>query len=164
VWSPDGSRIAYCFGSAETTNTFILNTNQKWTEQTPQAVPRDNSLVRQFLPSSWSDDGLKLAGWQQWTERGRAGVFVYSFASNSYERWTDFGSFPVWLSDGRRLVFFDGHKIYLIDEATRKPKLVYEVNSIAWTDLTGITLTKDDRYLYFSQGTTEADIWLAEIR
>jgi serine/threonine protein kinase len=164
VWSPDSARVAYCFSAAKVTNTFIVKTNQSWTEQAPQLLSQNNSLIKHFLPSSWSGDGLKLAGWQYWTEKGRAGVYVYSFASKSYERWTDFGTFPVWLSDSRRLLFFKDSKIYLIDEMSQKPKLIHEIDSIAWTDILGITLTKDDRQLYFCQVTTEADIWLAEIR
>jgi eukaryotic-like serine/threonine-protein kinase len=164
VWSPDSSRLAYCFNSAKVTNTYIVKPHQSWTEQTPQALPQNNPLVRHFLPSSWSGDGLKLAGWQHWTERDRAGIYVYSFASRSYERLTDFGSFPVWMSDNRRLLFFKDDKIFLTDEKTKKTKQIYEVNSIVYADFAGITLTKDDRQLYFSQVTTEADIWVAEIR
>jgi serine/threonine protein kinase/dipeptidyl aminopeptidase/acylaminoacyl peptidase len=164
VWSPEGSRIAYCLSNGKITSTYIINANEGWADQTPQVLPHSDARVKQFLPSSWSADGLKLAGWQYWTERGRAGVYVYSFASKNYERWTEFGTFPVWLSDNRRLLFYMGDKIYLIDEISKTPKPIHTVNSIAWTDLAGLTLSKDDRQIYYSQVTTEADIWIADIR
>jgi serine/threonine protein kinase/dipeptidyl aminopeptidase/acylaminoacyl peptidase len=164
IWSPDGSGIVYPMKDAKALNTFVMKTTQSWAEQTPQLLPKSDPLISNYIPSSWSTDGLKLAGWQQWTEKGKAGVYVYSFASKSYERWTDFGSFPLWLSDNRRLLFFKGDQIYLIDEVSKKPKLIYAINSIAWSDLAGITVTRDNRQIYYSQVTTEADIWVADIR
>jgi eukaryotic-like serine/threonine-protein kinase len=164
VWSPDGLQMALCLSAANLTNTYTINTSKSWAEQTPQMLPQSDARLRQFLPSSWSADGLKLAGWQLWTERGRAGVYVYSFNSKSYARWTEFGICPAWLSDSRRLLFYQGDKIYLLDGAGKTPKLIHAINSLAWTDLAGISLSKDDRQLYYSQVTTEADIWIADIR
>jgi eukaryotic-like serine/threonine-protein kinase len=164
VWSPDSSAIAYSMKDAKELNTFIMKTNQNWAEQILQALPKSDPLVSNFIPSSWSADGLKLAGWQQWTEKGKAGIFVYSFASQSYQRLTTFGRYPVWMNDNRHLLFINNDNIYVIDSITKKPKVIYAINSIAWSDIAGIAIPKDNRQIYYSQVTTEADIWLADIR
>jgi eukaryotic-like serine/threonine-protein kinase len=164
VWSPDSSSIAYSMKDAKTLHTLVMKTNQSWTEQTLQPLPKSDPLISNFIPASWSGDGLKLAGWQQWMEKGKAGIFIYSFASQSYQRLTTSGRSPVWMSDSRRLLYIDQENLYIIDSLAKKPKVIHAINSIARTDLAGICLTKDNRQIYFSQVTTEADIWLAEIR
>jgi serine/threonine protein kinase len=164
VWSPDSSGIAYSMKDAKTLSTFIMKANQSWTEQRLQPLPKSDPLISNFIPSSWSGDGLKLAGWQQWREKEKAGIFVYSFASQSYQRLTTSGHSPVWMSDSRRLLFIDNAKLYVIDSLAKKPKIIHTINSIAWTDIAGIALSKDNRQIYYSQVTTEADIWLADIR
>jgi hypothetical protein len=87
-----------------------------------------------------------------------AGIVVYSFDSQQFERLTDFGSFPVWLSDNRRLLFQDQGRLYLIDSQSKK---FHEVLSVAPNEFgNGVTFPKDDRLIYFSLLTTEADIWM----
>src|SRR6266571_1817062 len=77
---------------------------------------------------------------------------------NSTRKLTDFGSFPVWLSDSRRLLFQDQSKLYLIDSQSKKS---HEVLSVAPHEFgNGVTLPRDDRLIYFSLVTVEADIWL----
>jgi hypothetical protein len=111
-----------------------------------------------FWVWSWSPDGQKLAGVP--TEKLAAifGIAVYSFDSQRFEKLTDFGSFPAWLSDSRRLLFLNQSKLYLIDSQSRK---VHEVLSVAPYEFGGgVTLSRDDRLIYFSLLTNEADIWL----
>jgi hypothetical protein len=82
--------------------------------------------------------------------------------SQRYEELTDFGGEPVWLSDNRRLLFQDQGKLYLIDSQTKK---YHEVLSIAPGEFgNGVTLPRDNRLIYFTQLTTEADIWLMTIK
>jgi hypothetical protein len=47
-------------------------------------------------------------------------IVVYSFDSQQYEKLTDFGTVPVWLSDSRRLLFQQHDKLYLIDSQSKK--------------------------------------------
>ena len=110
-----------------------------------------------WIPWSWSPDGRKLAGTQL---RGGppGGILVYSLESQHYEELTDFGVRPVWLSDSRRLLFQHQGKLYLIDSRSKK---VRELLSAAPNEFGhGATLSGDDRQLYYSLVTTEADIWL----
>lgn len=114
-----------------------------------------------WAPSSWSPDGRKLAGWRGGADGapGRpAGILVYSFESQHYDKLTDFGLFPVWLSDSRRLLFKRQSKLYLVDSQSKK---VHEVLSVAPHEVGfGLARSRDNRLIYFSLLTTEADIWL----
>lgn len=66
----------------------------------------------------------------------------------------------MWLGDSRRLLFQEQGKLYLIDSQSRKTR---EIHSVAPHTLSGVTLSRDDRLMYFSVVATEADIWLATI-
>jgi Tol biopolymer transport system component len=127
------------------------------------------SNTNDWAPSSWSPDGRKLAGFHGAANQlplplmsGRhPGIFVYSFESQQYEKLTDFGIFPVWLSDSRRLLFTRERKLHLIDSQSKK---VREVLSVAPNEFrNGVTISRDDRQIYFSLFTTEADIWLMSL-
>jgi len=106
---------------------------------------------------SWSPDGRKLAG-NKLRAGALHGILVYSLETQHYEKLTDFGGMPVWLSDSRRLLFQNQGKLYLIDSQSKK---VREVLSVAPNKLgLGVTRSRDDRLIYLSLVTTEADIWM----
>jgi Tol biopolymer transport system component len=112
-----------------------------------------------FIPWSWSSDGQKLAGWEARIGE-RFGIVLYSFESQRYEKLTDFGTRPTWLSDGRRLLFYFKDKIFLVDSKSKK---VREVLATTSNDIAGLALLRDDRYIYFSLKIAEADIWLMSV-
>ena len=92
---------------------------------------------------------------------GPSGILVYSLETQHYERLTDFGTGPLWLSDSRRLLFQSKGKLYLMDSQSKK---VREVLSVAPNEFgNGVTISRDDRQIYFSLVTTEADIWLMNL-
>jgi Tol biopolymer transport system component len=119
-----------------------------------------------FEASSWSSDGRKLAGFQLSAEGRFTGINVYSFQTRDYTRMTDFGHAPTWLKDGRRLLFSGGIEsgaprdaaIYLVDSQSRKIHQVFsaEPNSVAT-----VTISADNRWVYFPLEVIESDIWLA---
>jgi len=153
AWSPDGTRLIYrIVGSSPS----IIEVGKSWQQQTPQSLPPSISdRENQFSVWSWSADGRKLAEHQG---RGNAGIVIYSFDSQQYEKLSDFGGFPVWLSDSRRLLFQNQGKLYVIDSLSKQ---FHEVLSVAPHDFgNGVTLPRDDRFIYFSLLTTEADIWM----
>ncbi|SPE35792.1 hypothetical protein SBA6_490017 [Candidatus Sulfopaludibacter sp. SbA6] len=80
-----------------------------------------------------------------------------------YDRVTDFGWEPRWLSDGHRLLFhnaLDG-KIYLVDSRSRK---IHEVLSVSPNEVFYVfSVSSDDRWIYFSQIVDESDIWLTHL-
>ncbi len=61
---------------------------------------------------------------------------------------TNFGAFPRWLSDGRRLLFFTTGEpvIYLLDTQSGKVK---EILSVAPNGVHGVAPTRDDRRIFF---------------
>ncbi|MEX2300557.1 MAG: protein kinase [Bryobacterales bacterium] len=128
IWSPDGRRTAHTQVSSPTgLRTFILDPTRPWSRQTPQMLPPlSEDTEASFWPYSWSPDGRKLAGHLQ--RRGtRAGVLVYSFDSLKFERLTEAGGAPRWLSDGRRLLFQQEEKILLVDSQSRRTREVLSV-------------------------------------
>ncbi|HSB10276.1 MAG TPA: protein kinase [Blastocatellia bacterium] len=158
VWSPDGLRLAYYLNNV---NTFIIQTRKQWAEQTPQPLTEADSNFKDFLPSSWSDDGLKLAGWRKVGSNQSAGIMVYSFKDHRYEKLTDSGASPRWLSDNRRLLFFNEGALQVVDSLTKRVSTVMEITPDVFF---GFALPKDERFIYFTQASSEIDIWLSEIR
>jgi len=158
VWSPDGSRLAY-FIASETT--YVIDLRKPWTEQSPQALPRVGP-EEWFQGWAWSADGRTLAGAIMQRSGVSSGIAIYAFESKRYDKLANFGMYPVWLKDGRRLVFCFKEKLYLVDVASKK---VHEIMYAALSARTGemlgaASLSPDNSTLYFAQGTIEADIWM----
>jgi Tol biopolymer transport system component len=157
IWSPDGTRLAY--RNVGTTSS-IIEVGKSWQDQTPQTLPPMSDPGDSLWAWSWSPDGRKLAGNLSHAVGPVSGIAIYSLDSKQYEKLADFGSFPVWLSDSRRLLFQDRdrRKLYLIDTQSKK---IHEVLSVAPHEFgNGVSLPRDDRLIYFSLLITEADIWL----
>jgi Tol biopolymer transport system component len=158
VWEPDGRRMIY---TIQNRNPFVMELDKPWRAQSPQALPPMDEPGMWFAAQSWSPDGRKLAGIQVRSDGVFMGISVYSFDTRRHERLTQFGWFPVWLSDSRRLLFHNeaDSKIYLVDSRTRK---VHEILSAAPNAAgQGSPISPDGRWIYFGSAVTESDIWLA---
>jgi len=159
-WSPDGSRIATFGDPATSTGFWSFDPRGAWKQQKPahHAKPLGDAANR-FFVNSWSPDGTRLVGEVQ----GKAaGVLVYTLATGAYDQLTDFGEWPVWLPDGRHLLFVAGGRgFHLLDTRTRAVKRVYTVTR----DVIGPPrLSRDAKAMYFSRRVTEADVWLATLK
>jgi Tol biopolymer transport system component len=158
IWSPDGSRIAFVDQNAA--KTLVFDPRRAWGAQTPEVLPPigpDRSALSTY--GSWSPDGRHIAGAETARAAGpRPGVLVYHLDSRTYERLTDFGAWPSWVGDSRRLVFTAAGKLVLIDSQTRKS---YEILSVPGEPLVYPIVSRDNRWLYFVRQKTESDIWLA---
>ena len=155
VWSPDGKRLLYQAGD---NNSFIIEAGKPLAAQTPLPLPGQQPPG--FLPWSWSPDGKLLAGWQLRPELPDMNIMIYSFASARYERSPYRGMGPVWLNDNRRLIFTDLGRIYLLDTVTGRRRELY---SVAPATFGTLALSGDNRRLYYSLLTSEADIWLVSL-
>ena len=177
VWSPDGSRIAVTAGEVDKSRVWIFQPNVAWSAQAPEVLPAFSDTDPRFAVWSWSPDGTQLAG-QRYLRTPQelslhdsmppggeissgGGIVVYSLTSRSYTRLTDYGEFPVWLRDSRRLIFSSRGKLYLIDSVTKK---VRELLSAANEALTAPSVTHDNQWIYFQHGTSESDIWMATLK
>ncbi len=157
VWSPDGTRLAY---SRQEIRASILDPGKDWGHQTPQVLPAMDNPELRFTPWSWSSNGHRLAGWQARLGASHLGIVLYSLESQQYEKLTDFGTRPIWLSDDRRLIFYYRDKLYLVDS---KSKNVREIFSTPAQEITGLARLRNDRQIYFSSKIAEADIWLMSL-
>jgi eukaryotic-like serine/threonine-protein kinase len=155
VWSPDGKRLLYQAGGV---NSFIIEAGKPFTAQTPQPLPGQQPSG--FLPWSWSPNGKLLAGWQLRPELPDMNIMVYSFASARYELFPYRGTEPIWLSDNRRLIYTELTKLYLLDTLTGQRRELY---SVAPNNFGRLSLSRDNRRLYYSLFTPEADIWLVSL-
>jgi Tol biopolymer transport system component len=159
VWLPNGTRLAY----ATLEKTSVIDTATPWSEQSPKHLTPPPEFGARFYPWSWSPDGRKLAGALLKPDGvSVVGLGIYSFESQQFERLPQIGYNPVWLGDSRRLLAQDHRgRLYLIDTQSRKSR---EVLSVAPHSLAGMTLSRDNRLMYLSVRTSEADIWLATLK
>ena len=152
-WSPDGSRLAY---NLRDESCWIIDAGKPWAEQTPQRVPNPPDPSDAFRAFSWSPDGRKLGGWIN-SPVEHQGIVLYNFETKQFERITDFGSRPLWLNDNRRLLFRDAGKLFLVNSETKK---VQEIAIHSPLPVVEYGLTDDNRTLYYTLDSTEADVWL----
>jgi Tol biopolymer transport system component/tRNA A-37 threonylcarbamoyl transferase component Bud32 len=154
VWSADGKYLAYTlFGL----NTFLIEPGKPWGAQTPEKLPPFPGEGQIFNGWNWSPDGRLLAGFLNRDD----GIAIYSLASRTFRKLTGHGADPVWLSDSRRILFLDGGKIHLLDSTSGSTRELVSVmpEQVARR---GFAVSPDDRHIYFSVSTTEADVWKIE--
>jgi eukaryotic-like serine/threonine-protein kinase len=155
-FSPDGSRLAV----DNEMGTFIVDLTKGIPASNAKALPApgENSL---FGVNSWSPDGKRLAGNLNHPNVPNYGIVLFSLESGKYERLTDFGAAPSWLSDSRRLVFTADpgrDKIFVIDSQTKKWHEILAAPIGFFLD--NPALSRDDRTLYYERGANGSDIWL----
>jgi serine/threonine protein kinase/Tol biopolymer transport system component len=161
AWSPDGRRLAVTRQAASNSNqsaTIVeaLGTSDEQVVLELPSVPGPNP---RFAPNSWSPDGNWLAGQNGFVTPG---VFIFSITKRSFQRLTDFGEWPVWLPDSKRVLFVTrGREFHVLDTRTQATRMVYATQR---DTLGPPRLTRDGRVAYFSRRVTEADIWLATLQ
>ncbi|MBW2530188.1 MAG: PD40 domain-containing protein [Deltaproteobacteria bacterium] len=120
-------------------------------------LPTATEEKGELIPNDWSPDGKKLAGWI--TNCTRA--FVYSLETQTHEPFGERALSPRWLSDGRRLIFTDRMSLWLYDLERKEPQKILSVDGAGVSIL--FSVSRDDRWIYFSLNTQDGDLWLAEL-
>ena len=89
------------------------------------------------------------------------GIVVYSLASGQYERLTDAGTIPVWLHDGKTILYLQEGRIFLYDLRSKTPRLLLEPPPSSV--FSSATVGPDDRNLYAVRSTDEGDVWMVTL-
>ena len=159
VWSSDGVWMAYSTHSPN--GAFIFETRKPWHEQTPRPLPAIADKTQTFEIWSWSPDGRHLAGQKHLADLSHAGIAIHEIGSPGIQWLTDFGEWPVWMRDGRRLLFSHQGKLFLIDRVSGKRQ---EVLSLPQHSLGSVGLSPDNQTIYFTFMASEADIWMMTVK
>lgn len=158
IWSPDGLWLACDLRE----NEALIDLSAPVEERRPLFLPRDDRGMG-FSAYSWSPDGRWLAGnLHQPDERPVPGVVLYSLADRSYVRITDRGKVPVWLSDSRRLLYWDSGQLFVFDTLTRKSRQV--LTTLAGSGYNGFSVSPDNRVLYLARNVEQGAIWLLTLK
>jgi len=158
TWSPDGSQMTFSTHRPKG-GAFVFQPGAYWNEQAMSPLPQLDDVNTAFEPWSWSPNGKRLTVLRHLADSFHAGIGVYDLESRKYEWLTDFGDFPLWLNDGRRILFVDRGKIMMIDSKSRKSWPVLSVTDED-VDIGSLGLSWDNRTIYFTFVYTKADIWL----
>jgi eukaryotic-like serine/threonine-protein kinase len=157
VWSPDGSRLAASAAVTGTSEETRIVDVASARARPPEVLPRPPETLRPFIAQSWSPDGTKLAGQIGYAWGGK-GIVLYTFASGTYERLTDFGEWPAWFPDSRRVLLTSkGKEYWVLDTRTKQAQKIY---STVWDVIGPPRMTRDGRSIVLSRRVTEADIYL----
>jgi Tol biopolymer transport system component len=155
AWSPDSRQLAVT--RQQGGGSVIID---------PNGPPGADPIVTlkmpansRFVPNAWSPDGQWLAGPYNFN---RPGLLLYSLKDHRVVPLVDFGEWPVWLPDSRRLLFVSrGRDYHIIDTRTRAVSRIW--SSVRDT-LGPPRLTRDGRTLFFQRRSTEADVWVATLK
>jgi Tol biopolymer transport system component len=164
TWSPDGSRMA-----------VLASRGWGWFFVDPAAPPGANvqgpmpllADSSHFFPQSWSRDGSSLVGSRaDAVSSAVRGLTRYWLATGKYENLSDNpgGGFLrcVSLADGRRVLARDGDGVFLLDTRTRGVQRLIPISGTYVGRSVG--LTRDERWITFTETAGEGDIWLATFR
>jgi serine/threonine protein kinase/Tol biopolymer transport system component len=155
IWSPDGRRIACTYDD----HPAIIDLTQPLQDRRPRLLPPASAQGEAFYPTSWSRDGESLAGNISRLDGSMPeGIGVYLVRSRTYLRWTSHGANPVWLQDGRRLLYIEAGKVLAFDSRT------YETREVLAPPPSSAYLSAstspDGRSLFAVRAVEEGDIWL----
>jgi Tol biopolymer transport system component len=162
IISPKGDTISF---GGDTTQGGIYTVKL---DAAPGAVPTRLAATlpdgRELLATTWSPDGLRLAGYLQ-SKFGRpAGVGVYDLTAKSTTVVSDDVSYGVkWLADSRRVMYFtgDGSALIVLDTVTRTRSVVdVRLPAPSIDDL--FAISADNKTIYYGAARAEADIWIVE--
>lgn len=159
VWSPDGGSMAY--SSHSPNGAYIFDVNVPWDRQKPRQLPLLPDPALTFEIWGWSPNGLWLAGQKHLADLSHGGIAIHKIGSTEIQWLTDFGEWPVWMSDNRRLLFSNHGQLFLVDSVTRK---YHQVLSLPQQTLGSVALSPDERSIFYAVAAAEADVWLLTLK
>jgi len=164
----DGSKMVFDIMSGPPDDKlFVFDPQVSWQDQTPTTFPLNVEPGIEFHAWSWSPDGQQLAGTAVPFNRAdpeKGALVIYSFPTSHFTRLYDSHSAtsPLWLNDGRRLLFQEKSKVLVVDSRTHA---VRELMSIAPDTIDyRWSITRDNRTLYFVRAVEQSDIWMMRLK
>jgi eukaryotic-like serine/threonine-protein kinase len=159
TWSPDGRSIVY---SSTRSSGMLIDLTQPLPAQKAEVLP-NVAEATVFWPLSWSADGKRLAGLAVTADGRVTATAVWALEARRYELYQDDTSTTFrnarWLSDGQRLLVRNFHSLELLDTRTRKTKSLLAIGGYMIGKSIGIS--RDDRFLTYTETAAEGDVWLA---
>jgi Tol biopolymer transport system component len=154
IWAPDGKRVACTLGQVG----VVIDLDQPFLERVPRPL-LPTGASESFAPTSWSSDGEWLAGNLARLDGSVVdGIGFFSFRSGAYERLTRRGLNPVWLREGKKLLYMDRGAVLSFDLQTRETRSVLSPESTFL--FTAVSLSSDQHHLYTVRKVEEGDVWL----
>ena len=160
-WSPDGRMIAYSIHTPKN-DCIIVDPDKAWSDQKLIYLSALSDASLSFEGWSWSHEGKKLAGIKHLPNGVHSGIGIYDLETKTYDWLTDFGDWPIWLNDNRRLLFVSQGNLFLFDTQSRKYQQLLVVTDQD-VDIGSPALSRDNRTIYFTYVAAEADIWLMNV-
>jgi Tol biopolymer transport system component len=136
----------------------VIDPNRLSSQQVLEQLPTIGAADEYFAPTSWSPDGEKLAGNRSFTDRvAPGGVYVYTFATRTFDMVVGRASGARWLNDNRRLIYPDStiNKIFLVDTLSPKPVEIFSTSR----NLGALRLSPDNRTIYYSLSRADSAVW-----
>jgi Tol biopolymer transport system component len=158
LWSPDGSKMVFS-DVVEQRGVSMFDPRKPWQDQTPERLPNPDGGF--WRATSWSPDGLKLAGVETRGEQAAA-LLVYSLESRSFTRLSNAGLEPYWLPDSRRVIFSRTPSVLSV--ADLQTGAVRDIYSRPGEDLAVSAVSHDGRFVYLLRRSRQADIWMATLK
>jgi Tol biopolymer transport system component len=119
----------------------------------PASVNPAMPLAALAYPGHWSPQRTLYAG----TAAGA--VWIYSAATREHYQLRP-GNSPVWLNDGRRLIFSSDGRLHIAEAVL---KISRELIALADQSLESPRLSPDNRQLYFTAEGVDANLWMLTI-
>ncbi len=158
-WSPDGHWLAYTLLRQ---GSYLLDARQPGQQQTPQPLTLDGQLAQGLSAYHWSPDGQKLACIQHGADSQHPNTVVYWLATPDaaprLQPVAENTEYPAWLSDSQRLLVAGANRLLLADLRTNATRVLFRFDDNEIAEY--LSLAPDNRTLYYSRASTEADIWL----
>jgi Tol biopolymer transport system component len=153
--SPDGRR-AVAAVLRETPTTLMFDPHVAAGQQQAEELPRLDDGP--FYPTSWSPDGLQIAG----VDGGADRITVYSVASREYRQFADAGTptWPIWLPDNRTLLYAASGELRSLDTTTNASGVVFRLPAEI---ISSPALSPDGRMLYLNIIKPQGDIVIARL-
>jgi Tol biopolymer transport system component len=158
AWSPSGSQVSFLRSGAS----YVVDLSQDGTSAAPETIPPQREAGVEFSAFAWSPDGHRLAGFASTPDVLSAGIVTYSLERGTFDRLTERGERPRWLSDGRRLIYMNEKGgLSLVDSRSRRSR---ELLSLLPDRILHPVPSPADRWIYFARRSAEADLWLLTLK